>query len=224
MNSTPTIQLAPTELPSVTLIGNLLSNLDEATRARVLEERYMKSPLVEATNPFAKMIQLELETNHYFDVKHGCFIRIKAIIGSSKLGNIGWNDPYGYRIMSIKRYKFRRSHLVYLWFTGCLPEVKKEIDHIDGNTSNDNPSNLRLVSHILNSRNMKKNKNNTSGYTGVSYDKTRNKYVAQIAVSCNHMRRCLTLGHTDSPEEAFKIRELWLKDHPEYGFSPRHGT
>lgn len=45
-----------------------------------------------------------------------------------------------------------------------------------------------------------------------------------VAVSFNRIRRCFTLGHTDSPEEAFKIRELWLKDHPEYGFSPRHGT
>lgn len=217
-------QQMSTESPLVIHTGSLLSSLDQETQARVLELHYMKSPLVEAKTPFARMIQLELETNHYFDVKHGCFIRIRTIIGSSKLGNIGWNDPYGYRIMSIKRYKFRRSHLVYLWFTGCLPEVKKEIDHIDGNTSNDNPGNLRLVSHMLNSRNMKKNKNNTSGYTGVSYDKTRNKYVAQVAVSFNRIRRCFTLGYTDSPEEAFKIRELWLKDHPEYGFSPRHGT
>jgi hypothetical protein len=44
-----------------------------------------------------------------------------------------------------------------------------QIDHIDGNPSNNSISNLRSVSPEVNQRNMKMNVRNTSGKTGVSY-------------------------------------------------------
>ena len=55
------------------------------------------------------------------------------------------------------------------------------IDHVDGNRSNNNIENLRIANPSINSRNMAKRSDNTSGITGVGYrvDKRGNgKWVA----------------------------------------------
>jgi hypothetical protein len=55
------------------------------------------------------------------------------------------------------------------------------IDHIDGDTLNNKPENLRLVTHKQNSRSYRKpTKNSTSKYRGVCWHKGRNKYMARI--------------------------------------------
>lgn len=55
-----------------------------------------------------------------------------------------------------------------------------QIDHIDGDKQNNNPSNLRLATNQDNQRNVKIQRNNTSGFKGVSYEKNRNKWKASI--------------------------------------------
>jgi len=49
------------------------------------------------------------------------------------------------------------------------PEDHQYVDHIDGNTQNNNVSNLRWVNKSQNEYNSKKGKNNTSGVKGVYY-------------------------------------------------------
>lgn len=78
-----------------------------------------------------------------------------------------------------------------------LPE-DIQIDHIDGNRLNNNPSNLRMASNQDNQRNVKIQRNNTSGFKGVTYEKNRNKWKASIYDGT----RRINLGRFDSPEEA----------------------
>ena len=75
------------------------------------------------------------------------------------------------------------------------------VDHIGGETSrNDNrKSNLRIVTQSQNAMNRKVLKDNTSGYTGVSWDKDGNKWVAYIGSTI--------LGRCSQIEEAVKLRE-----------------
>jgi len=78
-----------------------------------------------------------------------------------------------------------------------LPEVKL-IDHIDGDGGNNLRINLRPATNAQNTYNKGKNKNNTSGYKGVSASPNSNKYIAYIGYSgLNHR-----LGTFNTAKEA----------------------
>lgn len=77
-------------------------------------------------------------------------------------------------------------------------------DHINTHMKTDNrKNNLRIASQMENVRNRKKQKNNTSGRTGVSLDKKNNKWVAFIG----HHHKHINLGHFINFEDAVKARE-----------------
>ncbi len=59
----------------------------------------------------------------------------------------------------------------------------KQIDHINGNKLDNRKSNLRICNNQENSFNKNKNKNNTSGFKGVYYDKDRKKWRGSIQVN-----------------------------------------
>jgi hypothetical protein len=56
----------------------------------------------------------------------------------------------------------------------------EQVDHEDQNKLNNTDKNLRPISHGLNARNCKQRVTNTSGYTGVCFDKQPCKWKAQI--------------------------------------------
>ncbi|WP_162475414.1 HNH endonuclease signature motif containing protein [Candidatus Erwinia dacicola] len=60
---------------------------------------------------------------------------------------------------------------------GEIPEGMV-IDHINGNPSDNRIENLRCVSQQINLLNKRKQKNNTSGITGVGFHKQRRKWRA----------------------------------------------
>jgi len=91
-----------------------------------------------------------------------------------------------------------------------------DIDHIDGDTSNNTPTNLREVSASTNHKNTKRHKHNTSGVNGVSWDKDRNKWMAHIQVS----GKSITLGRYVDKQDAINARTV---ANEEYGFTKRHG-
>jgi hypothetical protein len=55
-----------------------------------------------------------------------------------------------------------------------------DCDHRDGNTLNFLHRNLRNCTHMQNMQNVKKRKNNTSGFKGISWDHRRNKWKIQL--------------------------------------------
>lgn len=76
-------------------------------------------------------------------------------------------------------------------------------DHINQNKLDNRRFNLRTVSGMENGRNRGKNKNNTSGYKGVSWDKSKNSWLAYIKVNY----RMLFLGRFKDIKEAVKARK-----------------
>lgn len=83
------------------------------------------------------------------------------------------------------------------------PEIKEELDHIDGRTNNNCKNNLRVVNHMVNMKNGKIKSNNTSGYKGVCWDKNTNKWSAYIT---NEKKR-IFLGYYINKDDAIKVRK-----------------
>lgn len=84
----------------------------------------------------------------------------------------------GYIVIGIGTKVYLAHHLVWLWHHGRMPH--DQLDHIDGDRSNNLISNLREVSQRENSMNMKRNAMNTSGVKGVHFDNQKGKWVAVI--------------------------------------------
>ena len=74
------------------------------------------------------------------------------------------------------------------------------VDHINGNTLDNRKENLRICSSKQNSRNSKKNKNNSSGFKGVAWHKSKKVWVAYIKVDYKNKH----LGVYNTPENAAK--------------------
>lgn len=83
------------------------------------------------------------------------------------------------------------------------PPENRVVDHINGNPLDNRRSNLRICTSAENSRNLKRQSNNTSGFPGVSWDKSRNKWAAKIRFNYKH----INLGRYVNLSDAVKARE-----------------
>lgn len=73
-----------------------------------------------------------------------------------------------------------------------------EVDHRDGNGLNNTRANLRLATHSQNQHNARLRKDNKSGYKGVSWRESRQRFQAAIALGGKQV----FLGHFRTAEEA----------------------
>jgi len=113
----------------------------------------------------------------------------------------GHPDGYGYLHFTFRYRKYSNSRVIYFLGTGIDPE-EKYVDHIDGDILNNKISNLRLATLSQNQDNRKKNKNNTSGITGVLWSKISKKWRAEIYKD----RSLIYLGLFDNKDEAIAVR------------------
>ena len=113
---------------------------------------------------------------------------------------------------------FARRHQAHrvLWALVFGEWPPFDIDHINGNRADNRIVNLRAVTRSGNCKNMKKAKNNTSGYTGVYWASDRGKWRAEIASDGVKVK----LGAFFTLEEAIAARE---KAAIELGFHENHG-
>lgn len=72
------------------------------------------------------------------------------------------------------------------------------VDHVNTNKLDKRRSNLRLCTPSQNHANKPRSNKNTSGYKGVSWDSTRQKWKAGITVK----QKARNLGRFSTPEEA----------------------
>lgn len=110
-----------------------------------------------------------------------------------------WGLTKGHVATSDKDNKTIYLHRLIM---GCERYDGTVIDHIDGNPLNNRKENLRICTQQQNVFNHKVAKNNTSGITGVSWDKTRNKWVAQIVYNNKNYH----LGRYNNKQDAINAR------------------
>lgn len=102
----------------------------------------------------------------------------------------------GYVRVSIEGIKYPAHQIIWLLIYGEWPHM--DIDHIDGNRSNNSICNLRLATKAQNNANACLRKDNSSGYKGVSYHKSNKRYRAEI----RHDGKRKLIGYFKTAQEA----------------------
>lgn len=108
----------------------------------------------------------------------------------------------GYWRIRVDGVLYKRSRLAWLYMTGHWPNC--EVDHRNLVKSDDRWENLRDLTGRKNSRNNPIKKNNTSGHTGVSWDKRYQKWQAYLMLD----RKKIHLGYFASKDEAVTARQV----------------
>lgn len=110
------------------------------------------------------------------------------------------------------------SHLVTLLRGIEIPD-DCVIDHIDGDNTNNSRSNLRVTTQAINCRNTKKSKNNTSGLTGVSWNKSAGCYIVRKYLNGKRVYG----GSRKTLEEAAALMNELNAEALKQGYTERHG-
>lgn len=139
------------------------------------------------------------------------------VIGTTNLGDKFYFDKEDFE--KVNKYTWRVSHNGYIQTSaervGSQRKVLEMhsyligehkgfvIDHINRNKRDNRRVNLRLVDNSMNGFNITRQSNNTTGKTGVYYNKKNNNYMAKIG----YRNRCIYLGSYVTFEDAVEARE-----------------
>jgi HNH endonuclease/AP2 domain len=124
------------------------------------------------------------------------FRKYKSAVGVA----CGSKDGFGHLSVTHKGVRILSHRLAFFLMTGDWPTGL--IDHINGQPSDNRWSNLRECSKAENTRHQKVHKSNTSGYRGVSFVKSQNRWRAIICVNGKN----IYLGQFRTIEEAVSAR------------------
>lgn len=144
-----------------------------------------------------KLTQERLKQILHYDPQSGDWTRLVTRNNNAKMGVVaGSKKPTGYILIGVDGTIYRAHRLAWLYMTGRWP--RNQIDHKDGNPSNNCWLNLREATNGQNKANSLKNSNNTSGLKGVSWNKFHKKWYAYIGLN----GRKESLGYYQTKEEA----------------------
>lgn len=129
----------------------------------------------------------------------------------------GTKKRYTCRRIALFRTKIQEHQLAWLYMTGEWPPVDMEIDHKNRDATDNRWENLRLVDTSINAKNKSMYSRNTSGVTGVHWDKRKNRYATRVTIEgTSHLLGCYT-----DLEEA---KQVVMKFRKENGFMGGSGS
>ncbi len=134
--------------------------------------------------------------------------QIGKVAGSFTKSNRYWQ-------VQIDDRKYRVHRLIFAWHHGTCP-AEMQIDHIDGNKENNRVENLRLATAKENKHNVGLTARNTSGFRGVSWDKHRKKFRAEIRIGTKNKHLGSFVAAEDAAAAYAQAAELIYGDfvHP----------
>ena len=110
--------------------------------------------------------------------------RCAGYLSKSGYTQVGWNGRLEYA-----------HRIIFMMFYGYLPD---QVDHADGDKTNNRIENLRASNNSSNQWNRRMDRRNSSGFKGVHWHKQRQKWHAEIRVN----NKKYSLGLHDTPEQA----------------------
>lgn len=127
----------------------------------------------------------------------GIFTRLVYRSPNAKAGDVaGTMDKDGYIQIQIDGKLYKAHRLAWLYMTGEWPT--HGIDHRDTVKDHNEWNNLRPATQAQNAGNCGPRSSNTSGFKGVTFDKKKARWMAQIQIN----RKCIHLGYHDTPAAA----------------------
>jgi len=120
-------------------------------------------------------------------------------LAGKKAGHINGD---GYVEITVAGRSIKAHRLAVLLVAGAYP--RDEVDHIDGDRTNNRFANLRCVSRADNQKNRKRHSTNRSGYKGVSWKAQNSRWVASINIGGKRIH----LGYFDTAEDARDAYEI----------------
>ena len=109
------------------------------------------------------------------------------------------NKVTGYLTVYLNGRRWSYARVAWMLHHNSLIPEAHEVDHLDGNPLNNSASNLRAVPKQINMQNRTRpHKQGTSGFLGVSWNKSERKWYAQL----QHQRKHVHVGIFDTPEAA----------------------
>jgi hypothetical protein len=116
------------------------------------------------------------------------------------LGGYKWYiDPNGYAYRRQQRVKDKQVHIyMHREIAQKVMGIEGNIDHIDGDKSNNQKDNLREANKSQNGANRRPNKNSRSKYKGVTWCNRDQKHRARITLN----GKGETIGYYDVEEDA----------------------
>ena len=116
-------------------------------------------------------------------------------------------DCHGYGRIKLDGRVYKAHRVAWMYVYGEWPPA--HIDHINRVRDDNRIANLRAVSHAENNQNRSADKRNTSGYTGVYFNKPSRKWQASISVN----GKLRSLGYFDTKEDAAFARQRAEAEH-----------
>lgn len=184
--------------------------------------------------PMARPISLsqaELCAMFEYEPKDGTLRWVpKPLIGSaSDVHTKAWNTRRAGSVAGTKKLSAGKEYtqvqigdrfypvhrLIWIMVNGCIDEALV-IDHINGDGRDNRISNLRLVEHSENQKNITMRSDNKTGVIGVRWNMDKRKWEARVTAN-----RVITfLGYHDSFADAVNARRL---AQAQRGFHKNHG-
>jgi hypothetical protein len=147
------------------------------------------------------LTQSRLKELLHYDEEIGVFTWIKSPRNNVPSGTVaGTFDKKGYLRIIYKNKLYLGHWLAWLYVYGKWPD--NEIDHIDGNPSNNTIINLRDVTRKQNMENKKVYKTSKTGHSGVSWHSRDKKWNVRIG----HYGKRISLGYFDNLQDAIAAR------------------
>jgi hypothetical protein len=133
-----------------------------------------------------------------YDTETGVFTNLTQRRRGCLIGDaVGYKRPDGYICIQIDYKRYYAHRLAWFYMYGYFSIL--QIDHINQVKDDNRIINLRLVTAKQNLQNVSKpHVDNKSGYLGVSWNKNKKKWIAQITAN----KEFKYLGCFNSPEEA----------------------